>query len=125
MSDDTYSIFSGITKGDEDNSTLKAFVRKVLKKIYEDLCKIIEDIICNPQEQIKNALTKLKIATAFYFRSLMALKYIVINLLSDYARHYRHVHDTLNLLSLSLMSMIACVYHPSTRFSSKDYMLTA
>ena len=125
MSDDTYSIFSGITKGDEDNSTLKAFVRKVLKKIYEDLCKIIEDIICNPQEQIKNALTKLKIATAFYFRSLMALKYIVINLLSDYARHYRHVHDTLNLLSLSLMSMIACVYHPSTRFSNKRCMLTA
>ena len=125
MSDDTYSIFSGITKGDEDNSTLKAFVRKVLKKIYEDLCKIIDDVICNPKEQIKNALTKLKIATAFYFRSLMALKYIVINLLSDYARHYRHVHDTLNLLSLSLMSMIACVYHPSTRFSSKDYMLTA
>lgn len=125
MSDDTLSIFSGITKGDEDNSLIKVIVRRVFKEIYEDLCKFIEDIICNPQEQIKNALTKLKIATAFYFRSLMALKYIVINLLSDYARHYRHVHDTLNLLSLSLMSMIACVYHPSTRFSNKRCMLTA
>ena len=125
MSDDTLSIFSGITKGDEDNSLIKVIVRRVFKEIYEDLCKFIEDIICNPQEQIKNALTKLKIATAFYFRSLMALKYIVINLLSDYARHYRHVHDTLNLVSLSLMSMIACVYHPSTRFSNKRCMLTA
>lgn len=125
MSDDTLSIFSGITKGDEDNSLIKVIVRRLFKEIYEDLCKFIDDIIYNPQEQIKNALTKLKIATAIYFRSLMALKCIVNNLLCDYARHYRHIHDTLNLLSLSLMCMIACVYHPSTRFSNKRCMLTA
>ena len=125
MSDDTLSIFSGITKGDEDNSLIKVIVRRLFKEIYEDLCKFIDDIIYNPQEQIKNALTKLKIATAIYFRSLMALKCIVNNLLCDYARHYRRIHDTLNLLSLSLMCMIACVYHPSTRFSNKNYMLTA
>ena len=125
MSDDLHSIFTSIIKGDEDNSTIKAIVRRVLKELYEDLCKFIDDIICNPDEQIENALTRLKIATAFYVRSLMTLKFIVINLLRDYARHYRHIQDTLNLLSLSLMCMIACVYHPSTRFSNKNCMLTA
>ena len=125
MSDDTLSIFSGFSKGDDDDRLINVVVRRVFREIYDALCKFIDDAICNPKEQIKNALTKLKIATAFYFRSLMALKYIVINLLSDYARHYRYVHDTLNLLSLSLMCMLACVYHPSTRFSNKNCMLTA
>ena len=105
-------LFSGYKmKGDDYYKIVAAIARKILREFYKKAHELLGDIA------VTNALTWLKIRTAIYFRSLLALSRY-LRLIADLALRYRHTHNILNILSAELMTMIAAVYHPNSRLFS-------
>lgn len=105
-------LFSGYKmNGDDYCKIVEAIARKILQELCEKAHELLGDIA------VTNAFTWLKIRTAIYFRSLLALSRY-LRLIADLALRYRHTHNILNILSAELMTMIAAVYHPNSRLFS-------
>ena len=112
-------LFSGYKmKGDDYYKIVAAIARQRLGEFYKKAHELLGDIA------VTNALTWLKIRTAIYFRSLLALSRY-LGLIADLALRYRHTHNILNILSAELMTMIAAVYHPNSRFFSNRLVIFA
>lgn len=112
-------LFSGYKmKGDDYCEIVATIARKILREFYKRAHEMLGDIA------ITNALTWLKIRTAIYFRSLLALNRY-LGLIADLALRYRHTHNILNILSTELMTLIAAVYHPNSRFFSNRLVIFA
>lgn len=66
--------------------------------------------------QLKQAIIRLKIAAAIYFRSIILLKY-QLDKLCEYKQKCIPLHDCpLNLLSISMLVMITCIYRINTKY---------
>lgn len=112
-------LFSGYKmKGDDYYKIIATIARKILREFCKRAREMLGDIA------VTNALTWLKIRTAIYFRSLLALSRY-LGLIADLALRYRHTHNILNILSAELMTMIAAVYHPNSRFFSNRLVIFA